>query len=653
MESDLDVLLVELPFVDIDRPSLGLSLLKAELLRSGFRCEILYASIRFAPHIGADLYRLIASSLPQDLLIGDRVFTDPCDGYPNGAPHETENDVPPLLRDQFELLKFKASDFAETIADEIVELKPKLVGFSTLFQTVPSISVARKVKARNPKLLTIAGGSNCESGMGLHLFKNYPQFDFICRGPGEILLPSLVTQLGSHEPSFAKIDGLLWRGSDEAVHINQEYAKELSLDKQSIPDFSDWLEQLESVFRNIERKSLWLPIESSRGCWWGQKRHCVFCGLNGSTMDFRQKSPHRLIAELEVFRKYEIPNIYATDLIFPYKYYQNFLPQFSEHPLSKYYSFFYEIKSNIKKDQLRQLRKAGVKWLQPGVEALDTEILDIMEKGVDSIQQLQLLKWAAELGITLTWNLLYGLGSQRAYERSAKLIASITHLSPPSTGCYKIRVDRFSPMFDEWQRFSNRPPEPAPAYFIIHSMLGADVKHLAYHFQYDNPPDEVAVNTLKESVRSWEAAVGRASFVQWDDECGNLHLSDRRGQECAAHTVLTGETANLYRKLDEGRARNHLAREIGSGEAFVRDGLQRFAENGWAIEVDGKFLALSCDYTAQAHYIPESLRPTALHVLHTERVWTMWKQGRERKDLLNRFNTSNSSNFSYESMAIS
>ena len=42
-----------------------------------------------------------------------------------------------------------------------------------------------------------------------------------------------------------------------------------------------------------------LLFETSRGCWWGAKSHCTFCGLNGETMAFRSKSPRRALDELE------------------------------------------------------------------------------------------------------------------------------------------------------------------------------------------------------------------------------------------------------------------------------------------------------------------------------------------------------------------
>ena len=38
-----------------------------------------------------------------------------------------------------------------------------------------------------------------------------------------------------------------------------------------------------------------LLIETSRGCWWGERNHCTFCGLNGSSMSFDEMAPGRAL----------------------------------------------------------------------------------------------------------------------------------------------------------------------------------------------------------------------------------------------------------------------------------------------------------------------------------------------------------------------
>ena len=56
---------------------------------------------------------------------------------------------------------------------------------------------------------------------------------------------------------------------------------------------------------------------------------------------------------------------------------------------------FYEVKSNLRKEDVRQLREAGVVAIQPGIESLSDEVLRIMRKGVSALQNIQLLKGCA------------------------------------------------------------------------------------------------------------------------------------------------------------------------------------------------------------------------------------------------------------------
>ena len=84
-------------------------------------------------------------------------------------------------------------------------------------------------------------------------------------------------------------------------------------------------------------------------------------------------------------------------------------------------AIFYETKANLNKDQIRALQSAGVTAIQPGIESLSTPILKSMRKGVTGLQNIRLLKWCAEIGVTLSWNVLYGFPGEapEEYERMA------------------------------------------------------------------------------------------------------------------------------------------------------------------------------------------------------------------------------------------
>jgi radical SAM superfamily enzyme YgiQ (UPF0313 family) len=64
------------------------------------------------------------------------------------------------------------------------------------------------------------------------------------------------------------------------------------------------------------KRKVRLPFESARGCWWGMRHHCTFCGLNGQTMAFRAKRPQRVLEELrDLARRYHSFKFMAVDNI--------------------------------------------------------------------------------------------------------------------------------------------------------------------------------------------------------------------------------------------------------------------------------------------------------------------------------------------------
>ena len=63
------------------------------------------------------------------------------------------------------------------------------------------------------------------------------------------------------------------------------------------PDHSDFLRDFSASAASLHLRPE-LTMETSRGCWWGQKHHCTFCGLNGKGMRYRSKSSTRAFDEI-------------------------------------------------------------------------------------------------------------------------------------------------------------------------------------------------------------------------------------------------------------------------------------------------------------------------------------------------------------------
>ena len=59
----------------------------------------------------------------------------------------------------------------------------------------------------------------------------------------------------------------------------------VSMDEVPAPDYDEYFDSLAvSPLQHDLLRDVRILYESARGCWWGEKNHCTFCGLNGSSM---------------------------------------------------------------------------------------------------------------------------------------------------------------------------------------------------------------------------------------------------------------------------------------------------------------------------------------------------------------------------------
>src|SRR5205823_2252091 len=138
-----------------------------------------------------------------------------------------------------------------------------------------------------------------------------------------------------------------------------------------------------------------------------------------------------------------------------------------------------------------------IRQIQPGIESLSTPILRLMRKGVTGLQNIRLLKWCAELGIRVDWNLLSGFPDEPAaeYARMAELMPSLVHLEAPRFT--PIQIQRFSPYFDRPEEFGLELTGPMPYYRYLYDVperLLADIAYDYGHRYTDgrNPTDYTA-----------------------------------------------------------------------------------------------------------------------------------------------------------------
>jgi ribosomal peptide maturation radical SAM protein 1 len=374
------------------------------------------------------------------------------------------------------------------------------------------------------------------------------------------------------------------------------------MDSLPYPDFDDYFARLRASPLRDQIDEL-LFFETSRGCWWGQKHHCTFCGLNGSTLSYRSKSPQRAVAELQyLVRRYDIHRACSADNILDFKYFETFLPQLQEAKLDL--SFVYEMKTNLSRRQVRTLLDAGLGAAQLGIETFITPVLQLIGKGATALHNLQALKWFSEAGIEVKWNVLYGFPQENPddYAVMAELIPSLYHLAPP-LAAGRVRMDRFSPYFEDPHAHGMIDPRANRAFGYVYPFPQKVLDRLAYYYEYDyadgrNPLDYAT--PVLEEVEKWQSLKGTVSLQQYDRPDGVLILTDTRPFASTLQTRFTGLERSVYLFCDTGRAFGKIvdhARQHADGEAVDEARIQRLV-NRWIadrimVRLDDRYLSLA------------------------------------------------------------
>lgn len=613
------VILIHMPFADINRPSIGLSLLKAGLDRAGIQCDIVYFNLHFAQFIGRTNYTRIDafSSEPQlgEWIFADAVFgsslPDPVRYYANILrpaliePFASNPTAFAELMEESQLLaglislRKKAAEFLTSCLNSYDWGQYNIVGFTTTFQqNVAALGLARLIKEKYPQTLIAFGGANCEGKMGLALHRLFPFVDIVCSGEGDRSFIQFTTALASGEQPPV-IDGIIHRLNGEVAQPTALSNPISEMDQLPIPDYSDFFAERAKL--DADNDSVTLPVESARGCWWGEKAHCTFCGLNGSTMHFRKKSPARFLGEInELVGRYQVREFSAVDNIIDMGYFQSVLPELAKSDLDVH--LFYETKANLHRSQVRLLREAGVTHIQPGIESLSTHVLRLMRKGIQAYQNIRLLRWCAEYLIRPSWNMLGGFPDEDPCEfaEQAALIPLIMHLPPP-IAVAAVRLDRFSPLYEQGKEFGLQRIRPSDAYHYIYPLADVDLNELVYFFDFDyadgRQPNDY-LQELRQAVDDWKNAKQTDGLIYLDD--GKvLTFIDNRPVRTAQHHILEGWERLVYEQCEEGATLEGLKRGLQTAgflsktDAELHVLIQRLLEAHLIIEIDNRYLGVA------------------------------------------------------------
>lgn len=585
------ICLVNMPFASLEAPSIALAQLAAAVQAAHpgeVGVEVLDLHHEFLEFTGGvDVYQLFSSGHARLSGVADWFFRQAA--FP-AADDNTEafldrfyfDTADPEIRAMRQFIvgrRRDLDDFLDHLVDRHRLHEAALVGCTCLFfQTMASFALARRIKRRNPQVVTVVGGAACEHEMGREFARRVDAVDFVFSGPALVSFPQFVARLlRGDRAGCTRIDGVFCRANADPPAGAPDppvrpLGAEIDINRNLPLDYHGFLDSFERWIPH-GRLAPMLLFETSRGCSWGEKVACTFCGLNGMTMNYRALAPDHALAQLRALFAHapRCRFFLAVDTIVPDAYFEHLFPRLDPPPGT---AIMYEVRPLLTPEQLALLCRAGVLVIQPGIEALSTPTLRLMRKGTTAIANLRFLRHCSRLPLRVEWNLLVGSPGEPEETLAAylELIPRLAHLPPPG-GAFPISFDRFS-------RYFQQPAEhgldlaPHEFYQFAWPFPHEALDRIAYHF-VDRRRDPARLDhwldLLNTAVARWRqrhhGSDGRppARLEVLDDAGTPVLLDSRNGTE--RRLLLTPAAAGLLAFLDLPRRRPEIDARCGPAPA--------------------------------------------------------------------------------------
>ena len=475
-----------------------------------------------------------------------------------------------------------------------------IVGFaSSCNQNVASLSLARMLKRAHPSLTVVFGGANWAGPLGVAMLTRFPFVDVAFLGDADRSLPMLVDAVGAgRDPSECSIPGIAFR-QNGAIHVTDD-APVFDLDALPSPDFTDYftcLDRHEGV-RDRREVSLWLQM--SRGCWWGEKQPCRFCGLNGPRREYRTKSSRRILEELRRTAALwpGLPINLADTVVAP-ALLDEVLRGLADDPLGV--PLWFEVRPTLTRSQVRAIAAAKAS-IQVGIESLSDRTLGLMHKGSTVLGALRLLKWCEADGVPVGWSIIYDIPGETDEDllEMIRLLPLLRSLPAPAW-VGPMSLDRFSSFHDDPERYAISDVRVSPAYACVYPwgrLAGGDRLHVRVPRER-GLVRSACIRRLERESKAWRDDRRRSAIRSAVGE-GGVPIVDRVNGETRAVVLddvgllvcsACDDVATRLELLDLVRGRSGT--DGVEAEALLDRHLSRLVDEGILVAVGDSYLSLA------------------------------------------------------------
>jgi Fe-S oxidoreductase len=262
-------------------------------------------------------------------------------------------------------------------------------------QLIPALIISKYIKKKNPNSPIILGGniiSRCYKTLIESNLRAF--FDFLVLKEGEVAFCNLINKITKNELVATLNANAIYSTFENKIIDKTNKSNILNLDSIPTPSFAEIDKDLYFA------PELVLPIFLSRGCSWNR---CKFCGISDSwSSKYRIKSVSKICDEIEFYmRQYNCKYFRFVDESPAL----NDLLLISKEIIKRKIEINIEVYLNLSEKLIDEnvisiLSKAGIKQFFFGIESVNKEVLDSMDKNINEPKSFEkILRNTSKYGI--------------------------------------------------------------------------------------------------------------------------------------------------------------------------------------------------------------------------------------------------------------
>lgn len=297
------------------------------------------------------------------------------------------------------------SNQKQILTKKLKDWKPEIIGLTATTAIAHKIvDIAETAKDILPDVTIVAGGPH-PTAVPENLLEN-SRIDIVALGEGDKIFQAIV-----ETQNLSEIPNIYYKKNGAISHsrILTEGIKDL--DALEFPAYFLYDIPKYIMPRIFARESPLAVMETSRGCY----AHCVYCNKNIHGYKLRQKSPKRVVDEIEYLLKLGFREIHITDDAFtadmPRAY------EICEEILRRGLRFPWYPRGGIRVDRVNKellaiMKKSGCYRIPFGVESGSQRVIDVIKKKITLQQAEEAVRFAKEVGLEVECYFMLGLPTE-------------------------------------------------------------------------------------------------------------------------------------------------------------------------------------------------------------------------------------------------